>query len=83
MKKETPSFEKKLEKNIWENNLKEVLTFILKAVKIPFYRKGATWSWLKNSNCKYVEIRIDMRDGGFIIKNRHGDRISLEDLKKQ
>lgn len=32
---------------------------------------------------KYVSIKIDMRDGGFILMDRDGKRISLEEIKSQ
>lgn len=41
------------------------------------------WTWTANSRCKYVELRIDMRDGGCIIKDREGVRISAEQLAYQ
>ena len=34
-------------------------------------------------NCKYIEIRFDMRDGGFTLRNKEGERINLEQLKWQ
>lgn len=56
----------------------------------PFLEDGNTlkpgaidWCWARNWNCKYVNIRIDMRDGGFIFTNDRGERISLEQLKWQ
>lgn len=41
------------------------------------------WTWTKNTECKYIELRIDMRDGRCIIRNRDGELISLEELKSQ
>jgi hypothetical protein len=41
------------------------------------------WSWVANSICKYIELRIDMRDGGCIIKNRRGERITPAELEYQ
>ncbi|MBX3653248.1 MAG: hypothetical protein KF686_03625 [Ramlibacter sp.] len=41
------------------------------------------WHWGENMDCKYVEVRIDMRDGGCIIKDRHGTRITPAALAKQ
>jgi hypothetical protein len=41
------------------------------------------WTWLKNSRCKYIEIRIDTRDGGCIIRDRDGNRISPKQLMYQ
>lgn len=65
--------------NLWEENLDEVMSFVKEAIKDPF--EG--WQWINNSRCKYVDIRIDMRDGGFIIKDRDGKRISFDQLKHQ
>ena len=60
------------------------------AVDDPYEADGNTlkpgctgWSWSKNLGCKYVDIRIDMRDGGFVVLNREGERICLEQLKWQ
>lgn len=41
------------------------------------------WSWAYNHNCKYINIRIDMRDGGFTLSNDTDGRINLERLKWQ
>lgn len=41
------------------------------------------WHWYANTDCKYVELRIDMRDGGCIIKNRTGERITPTMLARQ
>lgn len=41
------------------------------------------WKWYANTQCKYVELRIDMRDGAALIRNRNGDLISLEQLQYQ
>jgi hypothetical protein len=38
--------------------------------------------WLKQPDCKYIELRIDMRSGDFIVKNAQGDVRSLEQLRK-
>lgn len=40
--------------------------------------------WSKRDwHCKYVGLVIDMRDGGFVIQDRDGKRISLEQVKWQ
>lgn len=47
------------------------------------YAEGSNrWSWAKNWRCKYIDLRIDMRDGGFIML-ASGERISLDQLKYQ
>jgi hypothetical protein len=77
----------KIETNTWEGTeqLKDLFDFILKvATDCPLserYKRG--WDWTKNFDCKYIDIRIDMRDGGFILRNREGKRIELKDLKHQ
>lgn len=45
--------------------------------------KEGDWSWFKNQRCKYVDLRIDMRDGGCIIKDGDGKRIGPEMLAWQ
>lgn len=73
--------EEKIEANIWEKNLDEVIDFIKWASK-----KGEhNWSWTgsKNWECKYISLRFDMRDGAFVILDRSGKRITLEELKYQ
>lgn len=41
------------------------------------------WCWTKNVKCKYIELRIDMRDGHCLIKDRNGTEISIRDLEYQ
>lgn len=41
------------------------------------------WQWYLNNRCKYLNLRVDMRDGGCLIKDRHGKTITLEQLKAQ
>lgn len=38
--------------------------------------------WLKAPDCKYLELRIDMRTGDFIVKNAQGHVCSLEQLQE-
>lgn len=45
--------------------------------------KEGEWDWFKNFECKYVELRIDMRDGGCIIYNGERKRINPEALAWQ
>jgi len=80
----------KMEKNIWENNFYEVVSVIKELSKKHTFDKDGNyeknsnrWAWFKNSKCKYISLRIDMRDGGFIILDRDDNRISLEELKSQ
>jgi len=87
----TKDFQEKVSRNVWETNFDEVIEFIKKASDTkPWMPDGNTlkpgaisWSWARNHQCKYVGLRIDMRDGGFVILNRDGQRISFEQLKWQ
>jgi hypothetical protein len=62
----------------WETNVDEVLAFIKKASADHTF-----WSWVKNSKCKYVSLRFDMRDGAFVILDRDKNRITFDELKGQ
>ena len=41
------------------------------------------WRWIRNTRCKYVELRIDTRDNHCVIRDRDGNPITLEELKYQ
>ena len=41
------------------------------------------WTWAANQRCKYLNLRVDMRDGHCLIKDRHNQTITLEELKHQ
>jgi hypothetical protein len=41
------------------------------------------WKWTRNQNCKYVNIRFDMRDMGCIVSTDRLGWITLERLKFQ
>lgn len=45
-------------------------------------REGA-WDWGRNPQCKYIDVRLDMRDGHCIISDRDGTPITLEELEYQ
>jgi hypothetical protein len=62
----------------WQDNLVEVIEFIQAATK-----DRTKWVWFKNSRCKYISLKFDMRDGAFIILDRDSKRITLEELKEQ
>lgn len=68
----------KIERNEWETNIDEVLAFIKEAAA-----DHVKWSWIKNSKCKYVSLRFDMRDGAFVILDRDKNRITFGELKSQ
>ena len=70
----------KIEKNRDKSNLWDQLEdFLVVYNKM----KAKEWVWFKSMDCKYVDLRIDMRDGGCIIKNIDGVRISPEQLAWQ
>jgi len=71
----TTKLEDKQANNIWDN-IDDVLPVIEAA-------RDRKWKWVLNTACKYIELRVDMRDGGCIIKDRHGNRINPEDLAYQ
>ena len=52
-------------------------------LKIVDKMKKGEWKWFNNMKCKYINVRIDMRDGGCIIEDRDGRRILPEDLEYQ
>ena len=41
------------------------------------------WAWMNNPRCKYLTLRLDMRDGGCLIRDRYGNRIDPTELAKQ
>lgn len=77
----------KMRGNTWE----EPGTLITTVTELQKLIDDLKWSWSRNMNCKYVDILIDMRDGGFVIRNRtyHArtgestERISLDAVKWQ
>lgn len=72
---ESPGVMERSQSNTWDN----VRDFI----KVWQARVAGQWEWFANSRCKYVELRVDMRDGGCIIRDREGVRISPEELAQQ
>lgn len=74
----------RVDRNHWHDR-PELQTFIAKILELSGNEtlSDSSWSWARNSACKYVDIRIDMRDGGFILVNRHGQRINLAQLEWQ
>jgi len=41
------------------------------------------WRWAANMPCKYISIRIDMRDKHALLLDRDGEPITIEQLKRQ
>jgi hypothetical protein len=68
--------EEKSRYNVWDDFKKDVLPVLKLALT-------GKWTWWKNQKCKYITVRIDMRDGGCIIKDNEGNRINPEDLASQ
>ena len=71
--------DRKTKENIWDTNIQE----LCEAITAQCKKNDYSWSWVRNHACKYIDIRIDMRDGGYILKNRYGERIDLDKLKYQ
>lgn len=76
-----PEFEKQVNCNRWHD--REEFNEVIETIKKLSVEDDYSWSWAKNWDCKYVDIRIDMRDGGFVLTDREGKRINLEQLKWQ
>lgn len=66
---------KKIESNTWDH-FGDILP-TLKAIS------RGEWYWGANSRCKYIEIRLDTRDGGCILYDRDRVRISPEQFAFQ
>ena len=88
-----PEFEAKVARNSWHDR-EEFIEFVKTIQQLSqediWEADGNTlkpgclnWSWARNWNCKYVNLRIDMRDGGFVMTNSEGERINLEQLRWQ
>lgn len=68
--------EEKTKFNVWDNFARDVLPVFQDSL-------AGRWKWGRNPKCKYIEVRIDMRDGGCIICDKDGNRINPEDLAHQ
>ena len=69
------TLEQKIEQNIWDH-----IDDVLKVVKLA---QQNLWCWSRNSACKYINVRIDMRDGGCLLHDRDNKRIGVEQLAYQ
>lgn len=69
------NLEQKIATNTWDH-----IDGVLKVLELA---RAGKWNWGANSQCKYIEVRIDMRDGGCILKDHEGNRIDLETLQRQ
>jgi len=56
---------------------------VLKVVNKSRDRSDHSWRWPANTECKYVNLTIDMRDGHCLIRDRHNKEIELKDLEYQ
>lgn len=65
----------KIDSNIWDD-FGDILP-TLKAIS------RGDWFWGANSRCKYIEIRLDTRDGGCVLYDRDRVRISPEQFAFQ
>lgn len=47
--------------------------------------RSPEWSWTRNSRCKYISVRMDTRTHNnlCVVYDRHGEPITLEELKFQ
>ena len=42
------------------------------------------WTWCRNMQCKYLDVLIDTRDGGWVhFKDRDGNLLSTADVELQ
>ena len=73
-------YEARIDRNSWHDcALEELFPVIKETIEKSRNRE---WTWARNWDCKYIDVRIDMRDGGAILRSRSG-RISPEQLKYQ
>ena len=67
--------QEKIETNTWDS--------IEDFLKVLRSARAGKWHWYENPQCKYVELRVDMRTGACLIRNRDGQRIDPKDLARQ
>lgn len=67
--------QQKIETNTWDS--------IDDFIAVLTSMRAEQWKWYANTRCKYVELRVDMRDGGCIIRDREGKRIDPKQLAYQ
>jgi hypothetical protein len=72
---EAQTVEEKEKYNVWDK-FSDFADVVAKA-------NTGEWLWGLNTRCKYVELRVDMRSGHCIIRDRDGVRINPDDLAKQ
>jgi hypothetical protein len=76
---------KQIEANEWEkkSDLDRIISLVKNLSGETKFSMNDDWCWVKNNRCKYVSLRIDMRDGAFVLLDRHNERITIEELEKQ
>jgi hypothetical protein len=92
MKPGPQEYEAMVKANVWHSR-EELDLFVAVIKRLSDERKftpdgnftedSNRWSWARNGRCKYVTLHIDMRDGGFVLQDRNGERISLDQLRYQ
>lgn len=75
-------FNQMVEMNMWHDR-SELDKVIETIKKLSDESDDNPWSWAYNHECKYVDIRFDMRDGAFTLMNQNRERICLEQLEWQ
>lgn len=51
-----------------------------KALETVLHGDFDVWTWCRNSDCKYINVRIDTRDGAAWITDNNDKEIALDDL---
>lgn len=72
--------EQKIANNIWERpeDLPRIIGHLL-----DIFDPRKRPRWLKAPEFKYFSVKIDSRDGHFIILDRDGKRVTLEEFEKK
>lgn len=74
-----PAYQERIAANKW-HDIDELDAFVSAIKRLS--ADDSNWSWARNTRCKYIELRFDMRDGGFVMCDREG-RISIPELEWQ
>lgn len=78
-RKNAKTAEEKTKYNVWDNLIDHVVPIVELA-------KRHKWCWFNSpfrQRVKYINVRIDMRNGHCIITDNDGNRINPEDLAAQ
>lgn len=79
---EFPEFTEQVNRNKWHDR-EEIDSFVNTIKELSLDTDDNEWSWAYNHTSKYINLRFDMRDGGFIMTNDEGVRINLDQLRWQ